>query len=50
MLRIVISANNEKIKLKFKELKSAITPGQSLVIYDKNGYVLAGGIICKLAG
>ncbi len=47
---IVIFADNEKIKLKFKEPKSAITPGQSLVIYDKNGYVLAGGIITRLEG
>lgn len=47
---IVISADDKKIKLKFKEPKSAITPGQSLVIYDYNGYVLAGGIIIRLAG
>jgi tRNA U34 2-thiouridine synthase MnmA/TrmU len=25
--------------------KSAITPGQSAVFYDEQGYVLAGGII-----
>ncbi len=42
---IVISADEKNIKLKFNEQKSAITPGQSLVVYDKNGYVLAGGII-----
>ena len=43
----VIEADNEKIKIKFLEKKSAITPGQSLVLYDEQGYVLAGGIIRK---
>lgn len=47
---IVISADENEIKLKFDEPKSAITPGQSLVIYDYNGYVLAGGVIKKFEG
>ncbi len=41
----IISSNNSEIKLKFLEPKSAITPGQSLVTYDNDGYVLAGGVI-----
>ncbi len=40
-------ANEEKIILDFYEPKRAITPGQSVVIYDEQGYVLAGGIIKK---
>lgn len=44
---VVVSSNENEIKLKFLEPKSAITPGQSLVIYDDEGYVLAGGVIKK---
>lgn len=44
----VISSSDKEIKLKFYHSKSAITPGQSLVIYNHDGYVLAGGIIDKL--
>lgn len=40
-------ADNDKIILEFNEPKRAITPGQSLAIYDEQGYLLAGGIICK---
>ncbi len=40
-------ADKEKIILDFYEPKRAITPGQSVVIYDEQGYVLAGGIIKK---
>jgi tRNA-specific 2-thiouridylase len=43
----VIEADDKKVKIKFLESKSAITPGQSLVLYDEHGYVLAGGIIQK---
>ena len=43
----VLEFNNDKIKLEFLEPKRAITPGQSLVIYDEQGYVLIGGIISK---
>lgn len=45
---VVVFADKEKIKIKFTEPKNAITPGQSLVIYDEQGYVLAGGVIAKL--
>jgi len=41
----VIEASEDKFKIKFVEPKSAITPGQSVVLYDPNGYVLAGGVI-----
>ena len=44
----VVEADNEKITIKFLEEKNAVTPGQSLVLYDENGYVLAGGIIRKM--
>ena len=40
-------ADNEKIVLEFLEPKRAITPGQSLAVYDEQGYVLAGGVISK---
>ena len=43
----VVYSDNNEIRLKFLQPKSAITPGQSLVIYDEQGYVLAGGIIKK---
>lgn len=44
---VVISSDNNEIRLKFLQPKSAITPGQSLVIYDDLGFVLAGGVIKK---
>jgi len=33
--------------IRFNEPKRAITPGQSVVLYNSEGYVLAGGIIKK---
>ena len=44
----VIYADENQIRIKFVEPKNAITPGQSLVLYDEQGYVLAGGIIRKI--
>jgi len=41
----IISVTKTKLKLKFTEPKNAITPGQSVVLYDYKGYVIAGGII-----
>jgi len=41
----VVKADDKSFELRFLEPKSAITPGQSAVIYDEQGYVLAGGII-----
>lgn len=41
----VIKADEKKIRLKFIEPKCAITPGQSVVLYDEDGYLIAGGII-----
>ena len=43
----IISSSEDEIKIRFVEPKNAITPGQSLVLYDEQGYVLAGGIIKK---
>jgi tRNA-uridine 2-sulfurtransferase len=40
-------ANSNKIVLEYIEPKRAITPGQSLAIYDEQGYLLAGGVITK---
>ncbi|MBA4321032.1 MAG: tRNA 2-thiouridine(34) synthase MnmA, partial [Flavobacterium sp.] len=41
----VVHADETSFEINFLEPKSAITPGQSAVLYDKDGYVLAGGII-----
>lgn len=43
----VIYADDKKIHVRFIEPKMAVTPGQSLVLYDMDGYLLAGGIITK---
>jgi tRNA-specific 2-thiouridylase len=43
----LIESDKDRIIIKFLEAKNAITPGQSLVLYDEQGYVLAGGIIQK---
>lgn len=43
----VISANRSEFVIEFDEPKSAITPGQSAVLYDTEGFVLAGGVISK---
>jgi len=43
----VIEASENNITINFIEPKNAITPGQSLVLYDEQGYVLCGGIITK---
>jgi len=44
---IVIEEEKDYIKIQFVEKKNAITPGQSLVIYDNEGFVLCGAIIQK---
>lgn len=44
----VIESYSDSFALRFLEPRSAITPGQSVVLYDDNGYVLAGGIIKKI--
>lgn len=47
-LATVENATDEQVILKFEKPKSAVTPGQSLVIYDENfKYLLAGGVIAK---
>lgn len=43
----VINADKERIQICYLEPKNAVTPGQSIVIYNEQGYVLAGGIIEK---
>jgi len=43
----IFVSGEKTVHIKFKEPKSAITPGQSAVFYDLNNeYVIAGGIIC----
>jgi tRNA-specific 2-thiouridylase len=41
----VISSDDHSFEINFIEPKSAITPGQSVVLYNADGYILAGGII-----
>ena len=43
----VISASESEFIITFDEPKSAITPGQSVVLYNEDGFVLAGGVINK---
>ena len=43
----IISSDLKTFKINFIYPKSAITPGQSAVLYDEQGYILAGGIIKK---
>ena len=43
----VIESTDTNVIIKFLEPKNAVTPGQSLVLYDEQGYVLCGGIIEK---
>ncbi len=41
----VIEFNGDNLIAEFYEPKLAVTPGQSAVFYDEQGYLLAGGII-----
>ena len=41
----ILSADDKSFEIRFLSPKSAITPGQSAVLYDEQGYLLAGGII-----
>lgn len=43
----IIEADGNSFHLEFTEPKNAISPGQSAVLYDEEGFVLAGGIIEK---
>jgi len=38
-------SGNDELKLEFIDPQKALTPGQSVVLYDKNSYLLGGGII-----
>lgn len=42
---VIVKAGEDSFHLKFVQPKSAITPGQSAVLYDADGCLLAGGII-----
>lgn len=42
---LVLKSTDSSFQLRFIEPKSSITPGQSAVVYNNDGYVLAGGII-----
>ena len=44
----VIESGSDNFILQFEEPKIAITPGQSVVLYDDSGMLLAGGVISKL--
>ncbi len=41
----ILECDETSIRLNFHHPKSAITPGQSVVVYNEEGYVLAGGVI-----
>ena len=34
-----------EIKVEFTDMQKALTPGQSVVLYDENEFVLGGGFI-----
>jgi tRNA-specific 2-thiouridylase len=46
----VVRVNDDEIEVALDEPVSAITAGQSLVIYDDSGRVLGGGFIASSAG
>ena len=43
----IISADADRIRVRFENPVRAVTPGQALVLYDENGCVMAGGIILR---
>jgi tRNA-specific 2-thiouridylase len=43
----IIDSDEKMIKLRFENSKSAISPGQSVVLYDTEGFLLVGGVIRK---
>lgn len=45
MEEAIATIKDNKLIVKFKNKQRAITKGQSVVIYNKNGYCLGGGII-----
>lgn len=44
---IVSDVQNDSIIVDLVDVKRAVTPGQSAVLYDDKGYLLVGGIILK---
>ena len=44
---VIVSSNNGKCYIKFDNKVKAITTGQSIVLYTKNGICIGGGIIRK---
>jgi tRNA-specific 2-thiouridylase len=43
----VVDSDEQSFLIEFLEPKTAITPGQSVVLYNDEGVLLAGGIITK---
>lgn len=39
------TANEDELKINFVDMQKALTPGQSVVMYDQNEYILGGGFI-----
>lgn len=44
----VIDLGNGKAKIEFKNKQRAVTPGQFVVLYDADGYVIGGGTIDEI--
>lgn len=44
-LAVIQKIGNDRIKVSFKEKVKGITPGQAVVFYDREGNIIAGGII-----
>lgn len=42
---IAVPTGSDELKIEFSDRQKALTPGQSVVLYDENEYVLGGGII-----
>ena len=47
-VQAIACATDDELKVEFTDMQKALTPGQSVVLYDEKEYVLGGGIIDKV--